>query len=72
MAQSTKLATYFHLAYILSLFNKIAKNPYYLPPKLLKNEAAKQGPAFGVIPVFMPDQPYPSILFVFYQIPIIS
>lgn len=28
-------------------------------------EAAKQGPALGVIPVFNPDQPFQSILFVF-------
>jgi hypothetical protein len=33
----------------------------------LVTEAARQGPAEGVTPVFIPLQPTPSILFVFYH-----
>lgn len=35
-------------------------------------EAARQGPALGVIPVFMPLHPLPSILLVFSHIPLPS
>lgn len=67
MIQSTNSRAYFHLAYIVSLLIKITKNSYYRPAIEREVDAAKHGPAFGVIPVFIPDQPYQSILFVFYH-----
>ena len=56
-AQSTKSRTYFQRASMLSLANKITKNSYLFPYKILHCEAARQGPALGVIPVFIPLHP---------------
>jgi hypothetical protein len=52
---------------MLELSIKITKNYKFLPLNNFYTEAAKQGPALGVIPVFIPDHPYFNILFVFYQ-----
>lgn len=67
MIQSTSSRTYFHLAYIESLFIRITRNSYYRPAIEREVDAAKHGPALGVIPVFIPDQPSQSILLVFYH-----
>ena len=67
MIQSTNSRTYLHLAYMESLFIRITKNSYYLPAIEREVDAAKHGPALGVMPVFIPDQPCQSILLVFYH-----
>ena len=46
----------------------ITKYYLYLPLTVFITEAARHGPALGVIPVLIPDQPFHSILFVFYQV----
>ncbi len=65
MTQSTIYFTSFQRASILALSISITRNYKFLPLRNFSTEAAKQGPALGVIPVFMPDQPYFNILFVF-------
>ena len=55
-------------AYILFDAIKITKNYKLRPLTNFLIEAAKHGPAFGVIPVLMPDQPSFNILFVFYHL----
>lgn len=65
ITHSTIYLTYFHRWSILALSSKITKNSRFRPFKNFYTEAAKHGPAFGVIPVFRPDQPYLSILLVF-------
>lgn len=67
MAHSTSYRTSFQRASMLSLPNKIATNSYLFPYNVRHKEAAKHGPALGVIPVFIPLQPSPSILLVFYH-----
>lgn len=67
MTHSTISLTYFHLASILALSINITKNYKFRPLINFYIEAAKQGPALGVIPVFKPDHPYFNILFVFYH-----
>jgi hypothetical protein len=57
---------------MLSLFNKITKNSYLFPSRTLESEAARQGPAFGVIPVFIPLHPSPSKRLVFSQVKVYS
>lgn len=65
MTQSTIYFTSFQRASMLALSISITRNYKFLPLRNFSTEAAKQGPALGVIPVFTPDQPYLSILFVF-------
>ena len=67
MAQSTKSRTSFHLASMLSLDSSTTRNSYRFPYRVLAREAARQGPALGVIPVLIPLHPSPSILLVFSQ-----
>lgn len=67
MTHSTISLTYFHRASILALSIKITRNYKFLPLKNFYTDAARQGPALGVIPVFKPDHPYFNILFVFYH-----
>lgn len=67
MAQSTNSFASFHRAYMLSLASKITRNSYLFPSRVRQREAARQGPAFGVIPVFIPLHPSPSMRFVFYH-----
>lgn len=52
---------------MLSLCSSTTRNSYYLPERFIVTEAARQGPAEGVTPVFIPLHPAPSILFVFYH-----
>jgi hypothetical protein len=52
---------------MLSLCSSTTSNSYYLPQRFIVTEAARQGPAEGVTPVFIPLHPTPSILFVFYH-----
>lgn len=68
MTQLTIYLTYFHRDYMLTLSIKMTRNYKFLPFMYFSIEAAKQGPALGVIPVFIPDHPYFSILFVFYHV----
>lgn len=42
-------------------------NSYYLPSIIFFTDADKHGPAWGVIPVFMPLNPLQSILLVLSQ-----
>ena len=72
--QSTIFFTSFQRSSILFEHIKITKNYKFLPLINLHTEAAKQGPALGVIPVFIPDHPCFSILFVFshFKIPSLS
>lgn len=68
ITQSTIYLTSFHRASILALSIRTTKNYKLRPFRNFSTEAAKHGPAFGVIPVFMPDHPYLNILFVFYHL----
>lgn len=52
---------------MLSLCSSTTRNSYSRPPSVIATDAARQGPALGVTPVFIPLHPEPSILFVFYQ-----
>jgi hypothetical protein len=58
---------YFQRASMLIEFISTTTKQYYTPAMVLVRQAARQGPALGVIPVFMPDQPYHSSLLVFYH-----
>ena len=68
MTHSTTSLASLHLTSIFLLLISTTKNYKSRPFKCLWVDAARQGPAFGVIPVFIPDQPSFSILFVFYHL----
>lgn len=64
-AQFTRLLAYYHRAYIESLLSNTTKNYNYFPAIFFFTDAAKHGPALGVIPVLIPLHPYFNNLFVF-------
>lgn len=67
MAHSTSSRASPHLAYMLSLPNSTTSISCLFPSRVRAREAARQGPALGVIPVLMPLHPSPNILLVFYH-----